>query len=240
MAKDFKALLRSLSQQLSQQEGRVIVACTELPDELKEKSPEVVLDHLVPDGKLSARSLEVVLDTMKEIGRSDLYKEVKAFKKKSRKMLSEEVPTATGSSENFQNFDVAESEAMQLRNTLQKMEGSDAIDGVKRIEEVYTEARDTAEHLVRLIRRANCLSRTLRAASAARQASARSSTSPPLNTSAAVCSEVPECSPPATGGLIGLLSRKKSKNAKTSKAKGKQNEIAASQNSQRKLNRCKC
>ena len=88
--------------------------------------------------------------------------------------------TTTDSSENFQNFDVTESKAMQLRNTLQKMEGSDAIDGVKRIEEVYTEARDTAELLVRLIRRANCLSRTLRAASVARQASARSSTSPQL------------------------------------------------------------
>lgn len=236
MAKDFKGLLRSLSKQITQNEVQVVVACMKLPNELKEQSAEVVLAHLVPDGKLSTRSLEVVMDAIKELGRNDLYKEVKAFKKKSRKMLPEEVPD---SSENFQNFDVAEREAMQLKNTLQKMEGSDAIDGIKRIEEVYIEARETAERLVRLIRTANCLSRTFRPASASRQTSEQYGGSPPL-TSSTEMPDVPDTSPPATSGLMGLLNRRKVKSTKASKTKDKQGEAAPSQNSQRKLNRCKC
>lgn len=234
MAKDFKALLRSLSQALTQPEKDVIVEFARLPDELKLQPAYVVLERVVGDGKLSARNLEVIMDTMVEIGRNDLYTEAKAFKKKSQKILSEGV--SPDSKESFHNFDVAESEAIQLRNTLQKMDGSEAINGVKRIEEVYTEAREAAENLVRLIRRANCLSRTLGPASVARQSSDHCG-SPPL-TSSTECSDFPEPSPPVTGGLIERLSRKMSKNTKN-KTKGKQNEPASSQNSQRKLNRCK-
>lgn len=161
MAKDFKSLLHSLSQQITQREVEVIVRSTHLPDELTVQSPSFVLLCLTEDGKLSARNLEVVMDAMKEIGRNDLCKEVKSFKKKSRKKLQEQEPQEQSESDKYSNFDIAEEEAMQLRHTLLLMEGSEVV-GIKRIEEVYTQAKQTADNLVRIIRHANCLSRTLR------------------------------------------------------------------------------
>ena len=240
MASDFRELLRSISHQLGQQEIGVLVSCTHLPSELKQQSAEVVLDCLSEHGKFSARNLEVLMDAMKEIGRNDLYKEVKLFKKKSRKKLSEDISSSPESGV-FLNFDIAESEATQLRNTLIMMEGSEAMDGVKRIEEVYGEARDTAENLLRIIRRANCLSRTLLPA-AQRTAENRNrppapAGSPPHQTSSTECPDAGEPSP-VSGGFMERLSKRMGKSTRGNKvAKGKQDEVPKSQ---RKLNRCKC
>ena len=177
------------------------------------------------------------MDAMKEIGRNDLYKEVKLFKKKSRKKLSEDTSSSPESGF-FLNFDITESEATQLRNTLIMMEGSEAMDGVKRIEEVYGEARDTAENLLRIIRRANCLSRTLRPA-AQRAAENRNSPPapaglPPHLTSSTECPDAREPSP-VSGGFMERLSRRMGKSTRGNKvAKGNQDEVPKSQP---KLNR---
>ena len=230
MAKDFKALLRSLSQQLDQQEVEVIVKFAHLPEEFKKQSPVSVLDRLAENGKFSARNLEVVMDAMKEIGRNDLYKEVNTFKKKSRKKLSENNSNPT---DGYFNFDVAESEAAQLRNTLQSMEGSDAIAGVKRIEEVYNEAKDIAENLLRVIRRANCLTRTLRPAT-------ENSSPPPTSTPSAVTDSADHSEQfSAVSGLRELLTRKKGPKSFKKKEKGKQKEASSEEASQRKLKRGK-
>ena len=137
MAKDFKSLLRSIAHQLERQEIEILVRCTHLPEELKNQSAACVLDRLAENGKFSARNLEVLMDAMKEIDRDDLYKEVNTFKKSSHKKLSED---NSNSADNYFNFDIAEIEATRLRNTLQLMEGSEAMAGVKRLEEVYSEA----------------------------------------------------------------------------------------------------
>ena len=219
MAKDFKALLRSLSEQLEQQEVEVIVKFAHLPEEFKKQTPVSVLDRLAENGKFSARNLEIVMDAMKEIGRNDLFKEVNTFKKKSKKKLSE---NNSDSSDVYFNFDVAEIEAAQLRNTLLSMEGSDAIAGVKRIEEVYNEAKDNAENLLRLIRRANCLTRTLRPATATEDRSP-----PPTSTASTDSANHPEQFSPVSG-LRELLTRKKGpKSLKLKKEKGKQKEASS-------------
>ena len=162
---------------------------------------------------------------MTEIGRNDLYKEVNTLKKKSRKKLLED---NSNSANNYFNFDIAEIEATKLRNTLQLMEGSEAIASVKRMEEVYLEAKDVAENLLRIIKRANCLTRTLlQIPATAAQTESRSP--PPTLTSSTDSTDHPKQSPPVSG-FRELLSRKKhSKSVKVKKEKGKQKEATGSQ-----------
>jgi hypothetical protein len=223
MAKDFKSLLRSISQQMERSEIEVIVGFAHLPGELKNQSAACVLDRLTENGKFSARNLEVLMDAMTEIGRNDLYKEVNTLKKKSRKKLSED---NSNSANNYFNFDIAEIEATKLRNTLQLMEGSEAIASVKRIEEVYLEAKEKADNLLRVIRHANCLTRTLLPATVTAQTESRSP--PPTLTSSTDSTDHPKQSPPVSG-FRELLSRKKSKSVKVKKEKGKQKEATGSQ-----------
>lgn len=241
MAKDFKGLLFSISQQLNQQDVKKLVGCTKLPEELRDQSPAFVLDRLVEKGKFSAGNLDAILDTMKDIGRSDLHKEVKLFKKKRKKQSVESFDTPI----KFSNFDTAEYEATQVKNTLRKMEGSDVIVGVKRIEEVYSEAVDAAENLVRIIKRANCLSRTLRQHTpAARSVEGSSRSSPPTKSPAASPAEPSPVQSPAG---FKSLSKKFSKSSFKAKEKGKEKEpVSPSPSPQdipsqtlRVLNRCK-
>ena len=207
MAKDFKSLLHSLSQQITQQEVEVIVRSTHLPDELVVRPPSFVLECLAEDGKLSARNLEVVMDAMKEIGRNDLCKEVKSFKKKSRKKLLEQESQEHSESDKYSNFDVPEEAALYLRHSLLMMEGSEVV-GNKRIEEVYIQARQAVDNLVRIIRHANGLSRTLM-----RPPSASTSPTSPVNSPP----DIPQQSPVQSSGLkrFSLFPSKK--------AKGKEN-----------------
>lgn len=216
MATDFKALLQNISKRMSPQEAGVLVGTRQLPQNLKNQPADVVLDSLVGGGDSSLYNLDLVMDAMKEIGRNDLYKEVKLFKRNSGKKLPDS--HCNGSPENgYLNFDIAENQAVQLRNTLKKMEGSDAI-SVYRIEEVYSEAKEAAEKLVRLIHRANCLSRMLRPSSRTSEPFSSPPSSSAL-TSSTECSDVPEPSPPVTTGfrerITKKLTLKKSKKERT-------------------------
>lgn len=220
MAKDFKSLLHSLSQQITQQEVEVIVRSTHLPDELVVRPPSFVLECLAEDGKLSARNLEVVMDAMKEIGRNDLCKEVKSFKKKSRKKLQEQESQDHPESDKHLNFDAAEEVALHLRHTLLMMEGSEVVEN-KRIEEVYVQAKQTVDNLVRIIRHANGLTRTL-----LRPPSACTSPTSPANSPP----DPPQQSPVQSSGL------KRFSIFPSKKVKGKEKESPAGPP---RLQRCK-
>ena len=157
MAKDFQGLLFSISQQLNQQDVDKLVAANQLPGELRGQTPAYVLEHMRQRGNFSPWELE---NTMKVIGRSDLQKEAKQFRKKS---LKGGVDTRLNWEEEEQplNFDNVERQAMQARDALEIMEQAVIVCDLKRIEEVYAEAREAADCLVRVLRRANCLARTL-------------------------------------------------------------------------------
>ena len=155
MAKDFQGLLFSISQQLNQQEVNKLVAANHLPGELRGQPPAVVLGHLEQIGIFTLWKLQRIMEAMKDIGRSDLYKQVKLFRKKTRNVP----PGASG--EKKLNFEPAERQATQVRATLQMMEEAVITRDVNRVQEVYSEAREAADNLVRVIKRANCLVRTL-------------------------------------------------------------------------------
>ena len=57
-------------------------------------------------------------------------------------------------------FSDAEEEALQVRQTLLMMEGSHALN-VPKINEVYTQAREAADNLLRILKHGNCISRIL-------------------------------------------------------------------------------
>ena len=161
MAKDFQGLLFSISQQLNQQEVSKLVAANQLPGELRGQPPAIVLGHLEQIGIFTMWKLKRIMEAMKDIGRSDLYKQVKLFRKKTRNGgVPVFVPPGAGG-ENILNFEPAERQATHVRATLQTMEEAVVARGVSRVQEVYSEAREAADNLVRVIKRANCLVRTL-------------------------------------------------------------------------------
>lgn len=63
-------------------------------------------------------------------------------------------------SDNHSHFDAAEEAALHLRHAIMKMEGSEVV-GNKRIEEVYIQAKQSMDNLVRIIRYTKGVSRTL-------------------------------------------------------------------------------
>ena len=230
MATEFRNLLLKISKQLKKHDVEAIVSAARLPREMREQSAETVLTKVGGNGDLSVANIDAVIDVMRQIGKSDLYKEVKMFKKKSRKKLMDGTnqpapPATTGETGSENNFDVAEREAFQLLNTLEKLEGAEVVVGVDRIKELHSEAKELAENLLRVVRRANVLSRA---------ADPRSS--PPSLTSSAECSDVvAEASPPeaSTAGFRERLTRRLqgSNRSKVSK------ERTPSPKSQRKLKR---
>ena len=157
MAKDFQSLLFRISQQLNQQDVDKLVAANRLPGELRGQTPAYVLEHMRQRGNFSLWELENI---MKVIGRSDLQKEAKQFRKKSLKG-GVDIRLRWQEEEQPLNFDNVERQAMQARDALEIMEQAVIVCDLKRIEEVYTEAREAADCLVRVLRRANCLARTL-------------------------------------------------------------------------------
>ena len=241
MATEFRTLLRKLSQQLNQYDVEVIVASARLPSELREQSAEKVLAILGGNGDLSISNLDAVMEAVKHTGRNDLFKEVKAFKKKSRKKLMADgsgpppPPPSAGNCDQ-KSFDVAEREAYQLLNTLERLEGAEAVVGVDRIKELHSQAKELAENLLRVVRRANWLSRTCNPPS---QAGSEPRHSPPSSsalTSSTECSDVVlGSSPPSgTGGFRERLTRRLQG---SSKPKLSRKERTPSPKSQRKINR---
>jgi hypothetical protein len=227
MATEFRNLLQKISKQLQKHDVEAIVAAARLPREMREQSAETVLTKVGGNGDLSVANIDAVIDVMRQIGKSDLYKEVKTFKKKSRKKLMDGTsqpapPATTGGTGSETNFDVAEREAFQLLNTLEKLESAEVVVGVDRIKELHSEAKELAENLFRVVRRANVLSR------------ATDPHSPPSLTSSTECRDVvAEASPPgaSTVGFRDRLTRRLQGSSRSKK------ERTPSPKAQRKLKR---
>lgn len=240
MATEFKNLLRKVSQQLDKYDVEALVAAARLPSEMKEQPAESVLIKIGGNGDLSVANLDAVIDALRQIPRKpDLYKEVKAFKKKSRKKLMDgsgqhPAPSPANSCcEN--NFSAAEREASQLLNTLEKLGGAEVVVGVDRIKELHSEAKELAENLFRVIRRANVLSRSYQPSAAGSDPH----NSPPSLTSSTECPDVvAEASPPgpSSGGFRERITRRLQG---SNKSKLSKKERTPSPKSQRKINRSK-
>ena len=231
MATEFRNLLVKISKQITQHDVETIVAAARLPWEMREQSAETVLTKLGGNGDLSVANIDAVIDVMRQIGKNELYKEVKAFKKKSRKKLmdgsGQPAPPPTTGSETI--FDVAEREAFQVRNTLEKLGSAEVVVSVDRIKELHSEATELAHNLLRVIRRANVLLRATDPHS-----------TPPSFTSSTEASDawVAEASPPGGstgGGFRERLMRRRPASSKSVKISKR--EKTPSPKSQRKINR---
>ena len=240
MAAEFKTLLRKLSQQLTQQDVETIAASARHCD--SRSSAEAVLLSLAGRGDISATNVDSVMDAMKQIGRNDLYKEVKAFKKKSRKKLAEDPPSPPPPRENDGGYDLAEREAARVLATLQKMEDCEVVTDVDRIRELHLQAKKLAENLVRVVRRANHLSRSCTRPESRTSEPCNSPPSAPLPsssfTSSTEASEVgldSNFSPPTSTGFRGRLTRRLQIGSKPRS----KTERTPSPKAQKKINRSK-
>ena len=159
MSTEFRILLQRLSHKLSPADVEAIAASAHLPDP-NPPSGEAALASVAGNCELgvAVASVDAIMDVLKQISRGELVKEVKAFKKKFRKKLAENPPRRR--EDGYENFDAAEREAAQVLATLQKMEGCGVVTGVDRMRELHAQAKEAAENLLRVVRRANHLSRS--------------------------------------------------------------------------------
>lgn len=167
MATEFRDLLQKLSKKIDSFGVEGLVAAARLPREMRNQPAEKVLLTVGGNGDLSIANLDAVMDAMKSIQREDLYKEVKIFKNKSRKKLmtgdrssSSPLPPVGETSGEEKSFDIAEREASQVLHTLERIETAELTVSVDRIKELHAEAKELAENLVRVVRRANVLWRS--------------------------------------------------------------------------------
>lgn len=162
--KEFRTLLFSLAHHLNQQEVNALVWIHRLPKEYSGKSAATVLQYMEQQGIFSHSKPEELIEVLKGIKKNDLCKQVKEFSKaakKSRKNCSGSSSDTAKDQPSSLNFDSAEEGVLLVKETLDVLEESVKSCNVKRIEEVYNEARQAADHLLMVLKRANGLARTL-------------------------------------------------------------------------------
>lgn len=160
-SKEFRTLLFSLAHQLNQQEVDAMVWIYHLPNEFSGKSAITVLQYMEQQGMFSHSKPEELIEVLKSIKKNDLCKQVKEFSKNSKKSRKSSSSEPVKDQSVSLRFDSAEEGVLHVKESLDVLEGSVKSCNVKRIEEVYNEAKQAADNLLLVLRRAKALTRTL-------------------------------------------------------------------------------
>ena len=163
-SKEFRTLLYSLAHEINQRETDAMVWIHHLPKEYSGKSAVTVLQYMEQQGMFSQSKPEELIEVLKSIKKNDLCKQVKEFSKaakKSRKSSGSSSSDTVKDQPFSPNFDSAEEGMLLVKGNLDALEESVKSCNVKRIEEVYNQARQATDDLLKMLKHANGLARSL-------------------------------------------------------------------------------